>query len=114
AHSMTACPDSNLLTVQGTSALHAPGLIPFGTDTVTAYARLSRFTDRALSVRVGASHVSSVISTAPCTMCRVVPITWGCAAAARSATVRVLCGWSAAASTSFGRVRGASCHTSYA
>src|SRR2546427_8079818 len=59
AHSRTACPLWRLFTVHGTSALHEPGLIPFGTDTVTAYARLTRFTDRALSVRAPASHVSS-------------------------------------------------------
>src|SRR2546426_9180301 len=67
AHSSTVCPDSNRFTVQGTSALHVPGRIPFGTATVTAYARLSRFTDFALSVRVAASHTSSAMSTAPCT-----------------------------------------------
>src|SRR5947207_14158400 len=90
AHSMTACPDSNHLTVQGTSAMHVPGLIPFGTDTVTAYARLSRFTDRALSVRVGASQASCAISTAPCARCRVVQTTCVGAAAERVAAVRVL------------------------
>src|SRR5205823_5784582 len=63
AHSRTACPLWRLFTVHGTSALHVPGLIPFGTDTVTAYARPSRFTDRALSVRAVASHVSSAMST---------------------------------------------------
>src|SRR5207245_1388396 len=73
APSRTACPRWGLFTVHGTSALHVPGLNPLGTDTVTTYARLSRFTDRALSVRAVTSHVSSAMSTAPCTMCRVVP-----------------------------------------
>src|SRR5436305_710434 len=77
AHSITACPVSNLRTAQGTSALHVPGRIPFGTATVTAYARPSRFVDVAASVRAAASQVSSVTSMAPCTTCRVVPITNG-------------------------------------
>src|SRR2546422_7106157 len=94
---MTACPVSNLFTVHGTSALHAPALIPFGTAIVTAYARLSRFTAFARRVRVVASHVSSTRSTAPWTTWRVVPITCGRAAAGRTATTSALRGSSVAA-----------------